>query len=462
MSNTHQPASPNGLQVLFTDDEEYLRELMELEIPRMGHAITVCPDGANAVHMLEQNNFDCLLVDLDMPGMNGMEVIARAKELSPELDCIILTGKSSIESAIAALRHGVFDYITKPCKLIELKSILQRVADKRQLRRNYQAVKRQLDQVQGTSQLIGETSVMAQLKSLISRVAPTDSTVLIRGETGSGKELVARSIHQESTRMEMPFVAVNCGALPENLIESELFGHCKGAFTGADQQRTGLFEVANGGTLFLDEIGELPKTMQANLLRVLESGEIRRVGDNQTFNVNVRVVCATHRNIEHMVAEGDFREDLMFRINAFELEIPPLRDRIGDLGQLIDHLVSRKVGVTTSSESINSEALTALSQHDWPGNVRELANVIEHALILCDGQMIELSHLPPRFHRVVETPKPQSGNPVMTLRELELVAIHSALDRHDGNKTAAASELGISLKTLYNKLNQETRSNKSA
>ena len=462
MSNTHQPASPNGLQVLFTDDEEYLRELMELEVPRMGHAITVCPDGANAVHMLEQNNFDCLLVDLDMPGMNGMEVIARAKELSPELDCIILTGKSSIESAIAALRHGVFDYITKPCKLIELKSILQRVADKRQLRRNYQAVKRQLDQVQGTSQLIGETPVMAQLKSLISRVAPTDSTVLIRGETGSGKELVARSIHQESTRTEMPFVAVNCGALPENLIESELFGHCKGAFTGADQQRTGLFEVANGGTLFLDEIGELPKTMQANLLRVLESGEIRRVGDNQTFNVNVRVVCATHRNIEHMVAEGDFREDLMFRINAFELEIPPLRDRIGDLGQLIDHLVSRKVGVTTSSESINSEALTALSQHDWPGNVRELANVIEHALILCDEQMIELSHLPPRFHQVVDTPKPQSGNPVMTLRELELVAIHSALDRHDGNKTAAASELGISLKTLYNKLNQETRSNKSA
>tara|TARA_Y100000814_G_scaffold121096_1_gene86788 strand:+ start:5415 stop:6806 length:1392 start_codon:yes stop_codon:yes gene_type:complete len=462
MSNTHQPASPNGLQVLFTDDEEYLRELMELEIPRMGHAITVCPDGANAVHILEQNNFDCLLVDLDMPGMNGMEVIARAKELSPELDCIILTGKSSIESAIAALRHGVFDYITKPCKLIELKSILQRVADKRQLRRNYQAVKRQLDQVQGTSQLIGETPVMAQLKSLISRVAPTDSTVLIRGETGSGKELVARSIHQESMRAEMPFVAVNCGALPENLIESELFGHCKGAFTGADQQRTGLFEVANGGTLFLDEIGELPKTMQANLLRVLESGEIRRVGDNQTFNVNVRVVCATHRNIEHMVAEGDFREDLMFRINAFELEIPPLRDRIGDLGQLIDHLVSRKIGVATLSDSINSEALTALSQHDWPGNVRELANVIEHALILCDEQMIELSHLPPRFHQVVDTPKPQSGNPVMTLRELELVAIHSALDRHDGNKTAAASELGISLKTLYNKLNQETRSNKSA
>ena len=316
--------------------------------------------------------------------------------------------------------------------------------------------------MESTRNMIGESPVMTALRIRLGRFARVDHPVLIQGETGSGKELVARSIHQESTRTEMPFVAVNCGALPENLIESELFGHCKGAFTGADQQRTGLFEVANGGTLFLDEIGELPKTMQANLLRVLESGEIRRVGDNQTFNVNVRVVCATHRNIEHMVAEGDFREDLMFRINAFELEIPPLRDRIGDLGQLIDHLVSRKVGVATLSDSINSEALTALSQHDWPGNVRELANVIEHALILCDEQMIELSHLPPRFHQVVDTPKPQSGNPVMTLRELELVAIHSALDRHDGNKTAAASELGISLKTLYNKLNQETRSNKSA
>ena len=462
MNNTNQSMSPNGLQVLFTDDEEYLRELMELEIPRMGHTITVCPDGANAVHMLEQNNFDCLLVDLDMPGMNGMEVIARAKELSPELDCIILTGKSSIESAIAALRHGVFDYITKPCKLIELKSILQRVADKRQLRRNYQAVKRQLDQVQGTSQLIGDTLVMAQLKSLISRVAPTDSTVLIRGETGSGKELVARSVHQESTRAQMPFVAVNCGALPGNLIESELFGHCKGAFTGADQQRTGLFEVANGGTLFLDEIGELPKAMQANLLRVLESGEIRRVGDNQTFNVNVRIVCATHRNIEHMAADGDFREDLMFRINAFELEIPPLRDRISDLGQLIDHLVSRKTGLVSSSDTINEEALAALSQHDWPGNVRELANVIEHALILCDGQTIDLSHLPPRFHKTVDSKTPPPVNQAVTLRDMELVAIHAALDRHEGNKTTAAAELGISLKTLYNKLNQETRANKSA
>ena len=462
MNKINETALPNGLRVLFADDEEYLRELMELEIPRMGHSVSVCPDGANAVHMLEQNNYDCLLIDLDMPGMNGMEAISRAKELSPDLDCIILTGKSSIESAIAALRHGVFDYITKPCKLIELKSILQRVADKHQLRRNYQAVKRQLDQVQGTSQLIGDTVAMSQLKSLISKVAPADSTVLIRGETGSGKELVARSIHQESTRVDMPFVAVNCGALPENLIESELFGHCKGAFTGADQQRTGLFEVANGGTLFLDEIGELPKAMQAKLLRVLESGEIRRVGDNQTFNVNVRVVCATHRDIEQMAADGDFREDLMFRINAFEIEIPPLRNRIEDLGQLIDHLVSRKRGVANATNTIDQNAIAALSQHNWPGNVRELANVIEHALILCDGQMIGMDHLPPRFQNSTIVTPQQTSDQIMTLREMEYMAIHAALARHEGNKTAAASELGISLKTLYNKLNQESQASKSA
>ena len=260
----------------------------------------------------------------------------------------------------------------------------------------------------------------------------------------------------------MPFVAVNCGALPENLIESELFGHCKGAFTGADQQRTGLFEVANGGTLFLDEIGELPKAMQAKLLRVLESGEIRRVGDNQTFNVNVRVVCATHRDIEQMAADGDFREDLMFRINAFEIEIPPLRNRIEDLGQLIDHLVSRKRGVANATNTIDQNAIAALSQHNWPGNVRELANVIEHALILCDGQMIGMDHLPPRFQNSTIVTPQQTSDQIMTLREMEYMAIHAALARHEGNKTAAASELGISLKTLYNKLNQESQASKSA
>ncbi len=233
---------------------------MSLELPRMGYEVTVCPDGTTAAAALERNTYDCLLVDLDMPGMNGIEVIARAKELAPDTEAVVLTGKSSLDTAVAALRHGAFDYLTKPCKLIELQSLLQRVADKRELTNKYRALKRRLERVEGKADLVGDSSTMLRVRSLISKVAPTNSTVLILGETGTGKELVARGAHDQSLRAEMPFVAVNCGALPESLIESELFGHRKGAFTGADEHRVGLFEVANGGTLFLDEIGELPKS----------------------------------------------------------------------------------------------------------------------------------------------------------------------------------------------------------
>ena len=276
-----------------------------------------------------------------MPGLTGIEVIAKTKELSPQTDAIVLTGKSSLETAIAALRHGAFDYLTKPCKLIELQTLLKRISEKRELTNKYLAIKRQLERVEGSSQLIGASAGMQHVHKLIEKVAPTNSTVLILGETGTGKELVARALHDQSLRADMPFVAINCGALPESLIESELFGHRRGSFTGADEHRVGLFEVANGGTLFLDEIGELPKAMQAKLLRFLESGEIRRVGENDSFTVDVRVVCATHRHLEQMVEEGDFREDLMFRINTFEIHLPPLRERIEDIEQLARHLVLR-------------------------------------------------------------------------------------------------------------------------
>ncbi|MDP7204602.1 MAG: sigma-54 dependent transcriptional regulator, partial [Pirellulaceae bacterium] len=260
--------------ILFADDEQSLQELMRIELARMGHRVTVCPNGATALHALSEQAFDCLLIDLDMPGLSGIDVIEQASDISPDMDVVILTGKSSLESAIAAVRFGVFEYLTKPCKLADLKALLSRIASKRQLEKKYQAVRRQLSRIEGEPELIGDGSQMVRVKKMIERVAPTNSTVLIRGETGTGKELVARAIHQQSLRSEMPFLAVNCGALPENLIESELFGHRKGAFTGADENRRGLFEVAHGGSLMLDEIGELPKAMQAKLLRVLESGEI--------------------------------------------------------------------------------------------------------------------------------------------------------------------------------------------
>jgi len=454
---------PKGLSLLFADDERSLQELMKLEIPRMGHRVTVCPDGLTAAAALEKDSFDCLLVDLDMPGLNGIDVIAKAKELCPDAEAVVLTGKSSLETAIAALRHGAFDYLTKPCKLVEIEALLRRVQDKRKLTQQYRALKRRLERIEGTPRLIGDSGGMDRVRTLIAKVAPTQSTVLVLGETGTGKELVARAVHEQSSRAGEPFVAINCGALPETLIESELFGHRKGAFTGADEHRVGLFEVANGGTIFLDEIGELPKAMQAKLLRVLESREIRRVGENRATIIDVRVVCATHRDLPEMVATGDFREDLMYRINTFEIFLPPLRDRLEDIHELADHLLSRFCGKAGSpARRLTTDAVEALKLHVWPGNVRELANVIEHATILCDAGPITAAHLPEHFNRRQLTGAAANHPGPISLRDLEMQAIYQALERHGGNKPKAADELGISLKTLYNKLNQASDLEKTA
>jgi two-component system NtrC family response regulator len=456
------PNEAKGLAILFADDERSLQELMKLEIPRMGHRVTVCPDGLTAAAALEKDTFDCLLVDLDMPGLNGIDVIARAKELCPDAEAVVLTGKSSLETAISALRHGAFDYLTKPCKLVEIEALMRRVQDKRKLTQQYRAVKRRLERIEGAPRLVGNSAGMERVRTLITKVAPTQSTVLILGETGTGKELVARAVHDQSPRAGEPFVAINCGALPETLIESELFGHRKGAFTGADEHRVGLFEVANNGTIFLDEIGELPKAMQAKLLRVLESREIRRVGENRATMVDVRVVCATHRDLPEMVATGDFREDLMYRINTFEIFLPPLRDRVEDIGELAEHLLGRFRKVRGANRQLADDAIAALKSHIWPGNVRELANVIEHATILCDEGPITATHLPSHFNRRQLTGAAAAHPGPVSLRDLEMQAIYQALERNGGSKPKAADELGISLKTLYNKLNQASDLEKSA
>jgi DNA-binding NtrC family response regulator len=453
-----QPNSTKSqsLKVLFADDEIHLQELMAAELPRMGHTVTVCPDGLTAVKSLENESYDCLLVDLDMPGMNGIEVIEKAKQFCPAIEAIVLTGKGSTDTAIAALRLGAFEYLQKPCKLIEIKALLQRVTTRRDLNNQIQALKLRLERVEGDSSMVGEHRAMQRVRALIEKVAPTDSTVLILGETGTGKELAARAVHQNSLRADKPFVALNCGALPENLIESELFGHRKGAFTGADEHRQGMFEVANGGTLFLDEIGELPKGTQATLLRVLESGEIRRVGDSQPFRVDVRIVCATHRSLQRMVEAGEFRQDLMYRINTFEVVLPPLRDRVEDIPQLAQHLLARKIkGVSTELQALpryfDSSAIKILQSHPWPGNIRELANAIEHASILSNSLPITAEDLP--SYLKTQTPRTTTQSHQLTLREIEMQIIYDTLDRLNGNKTATAHQLGISLKTLYNKLN---------
>ncbi|WP_145177554.1 sigma-54-dependent transcriptional regulator [Rubripirellula lacrimiformis] len=440
------------MHILFADDEKNLQELMRQELPRMGYSVTVCPDGLTAVAALERESFDCLLVDLDMPGMNGIDVIGKARELRPEIEAVVMTGKPSQETAIAALRHQAFDYLTKPCRLADVAGLLGRVNERRQNKKQLTALNLRLRHAEGDSKLVGSGKMMDAVRTLISKVAPTDSSVLIRGETGCGKELVARAIHDASLRADKPLVPVNCGALPENLIESELFGHCRGAFTGADVARTGLFEVADGGSIFLDEIGELPLQMQAKLLRVLETGDIRRLGDNQTVHVDVRIVCATHRDLEKMVEEGTFREDLMFRINTFEVHVPALRERTEDLAVLARHLLRRHRTDGADDKLFSADAMEQLMSHRWPGNVRELANVIEHAAILNDSLPIEAEHLPRHFGKRQLRKEIRDSGP-MKLRDLEMLAIDKAIERNDGNKPAAAEELGVSLKTLYNKLN---------
>lgn len=463
MKKSKTEESPSRLKVLFADDEPGLQDTMSMELPRMGCSVTVCPDGLTAIAAMQRNSYDCVIADLDMPGAGGIEVITQAKELSPGAETVVLTGKSSLKTAVEALRQGAFDYLTKPCKLAELRALLGRVAEKRKMTMQIQALTNQLERVEGGQNLVGDGPKMAAVKTLIGKVAPTNSNVLILGETGTGKELVARAVHEQSTRAKQPFVAINCGALPENLIESELFGHRKGAFTGADEQRTGLFEVADGGTIFLDEIGELPLSLQAKLLRVLESREIRRVGDNEPFAIDVRIVCATHRNLGDMVEEGSFREDLMYRINTFSIHLPSLRDRLEDIPELARHLYGRfRNDANPGDEVFTTAAIDMLKSHTWPGNIRELANVIEHATILCDHPPIAPEHLPQRFNARGARGASRLNTGPMSLRDLELQAIQEALERHDGNKPAAAKELGVSVKTLYNKLNAAAELSKSA
>jgi len=457
------------MRILFADDEASLQELMRIELPRLGHEATVCPDGRTALAALDRTAFDCVIVDLDMPGVGGLEVITRVRQTSPDTEAVIITGKSSLESAIAAVRQGVFDYLTKPCKLADIQAVLERVRKKRELTARLKALEGRVRRAEGATQLVGTSAGLDAVRRLVARVAVSDSTVLIRGETGTGKELVARAIHEGSPRAAGPLVAVNCGALPEHLVESELFGHRKGAFTGADEHRAGLFEVADGGTLFLDEIGELPRSLQPRLLRALESGEIRRVGDSHPITVDVRVVCATHRALEEMVAAGAFREDLLFRINTFEVAIPPLRERLDDIPALVRHF-ARKARPQTPPEAEVAEppVFAALAAHHWPGNIRELANVVEHAMVLCDALPLSIDHLPARLgvarSRAAEpavaartqaaVPPPASATKPVSLRELETQAILEGLERNRGNKARTAEELGISLKTLYNKLHQ--------
>ena len=472
-----------AMKLLLADDERNIRTVLTEELQHLGHTVVPCADGNEALQALKNDAFDVLILDLDMPGADGLTVLKKARALKSDAHVIILTGKRTLEAAQQAIRCDIVEFLTKPYSIANLEAVLTEIAAKRVKIQRFR-------QENGKRTLTGNSEAMQRVYRLIDRIAPTESTIVILGDTGTGKELVARAIHDKSRRKNKPFVAVNCGALPESLIESELFGHRKGSFTGADANRTGLFEVANGGTLFLDEIGELPKGVQAKLLRFLESGEVRKVGENEAVICDVRVVCATLQNLEAMVQKGDFREDLWFRINTFEIQLPPLKERKEDLPELILALVKRfrsDVKATQAAELFTPEAYRLLLHYDYPGNVRQLANAIEHALVLSEQSLIQTEDLPEMLRHDVPEANPSAmrkmeekpSRPILhkevaavesvpvqklmpaessaefcTLRDLEMKAIDAAMQRHSGNKAKAAEELGISLKTLYNKLNQ--------
>ncbi|HHT9109412.1 MAG TPA: sigma-54-dependent transcriptional regulator, partial [Candidatus Wunengus sp. YC63] len=410
--------------------------------------VTGCGSGAETIEKMQEKDFDVVVLDMNMPVMDGIEALKRVKEMEPTTEVIVLTGQGTIENAVQATKLGAYDYLTKPCQLTELCVLLQKALEKRQLNRENVHLKRLVKDVCGTPVMIGNSIAMNAVYKMVDKVAASDAVVLIQGESGTGKELIAQMIHQRSIRANKPFVVINCATLQEALLETELFGHVKGAFTGAVESRIGLFEVADGGTLFLDEIGELAINTQAKLLRVVQSGEIRRVGDNKAINVDTRIIAATHRDLAGEVKNGKFREDLYFRLNVITLSLPPLRDKREDIPVLIDHFLDNFCK-NRQKKILLPEVMTAMSQYHWPGNVRELKNTIERLVVMTEGNSISIEDLPENIRGVSST---TAEGTEIVLSGIEKKHILKVLHEKQGNKTLAAEALGISLKTLYNKL----------
>jgi DNA-binding NtrC family response regulator len=439
-------ATERSLRLLIVDDDEQLRETMVRKFKRQGMEVSDAPSGEAALQLLAGNRFDVALLDLHMAGMSGLELLEKIKEQQPDIECLMLTAHGSMETAILAMKKGAYDYLSKPFHLPDLEIHIQKAFEKVQLARRERQWVEQIAYESARYRLIGSSAGMQRVVQMIQKVAPTDATVLILGASGTGKELVARALHNNSLRRDRPMVTINCAALQETLMESELFGHEKGAFTGALQAKDGLVEVAEGGTLFIDEIAEMAPGLQAKLLRVLEDGHYRRVGATRDQHADVRVVAATNRPLAEEIEAGRFREDLYFRLNVITIELPPLRERREDIKELIEHfLTTRQIGPTRSR--IAPEALHILQRHDWPGNVRELANVIERAQILAEGHVITPDDLPESLTSGAE-PVEQGGDP-RSLRAVERRHVAEVLEQEKGNKVQAARILGISRRALY-------------
>ncbi|MFO0903125.1 MAG: sigma-54 dependent transcriptional regulator [Pirellulales bacterium] len=430
------------LALLVVDDDDEFRGTLARRFMQRGYHVEEAGNGEQALELVQRREFDVAVFDMMLPGMSGLALLEKFKALQVECEVIMLTGQATVETAVASMKAGAYDYLTKPFPLRELEVLVEKAQDRRRLTKENLQLRQLLQRSQPGSELVGESAVMQEVYRLIDRAGPSERAILIQGESGTGKELVARALHQRSLRADKPMVVINCAALPETLLESELFGHEKGAFTGALSTKPGLFEVADGGTLFIDEIGEMPGSLQAKLLRVLEDGSMRRIGSIKERKVNVRLLAATNRNLSAEVAAGRFREDLYYRINVMSLELPPLRSRLGDIPLLVRHFLG-------TAWEIDEDAVHQLERYAWPGNVRQLINALERAKIMADDHRIHAHDLP----REVQTNEAGGVSLDQTISDdlasIERGKVVEVLRRMHGNKTRAAKALGIDRRKLY-------------
>lgn len=436
--------------VLIVEDEEMMRGILRQLLEAAGFNVFTADSSEAALEIFASNEIVITLTDIKMSGQDGLALLDHIKSVDDEAVVIIMTAFSSVDTAVAALRKGAYDYITKPFVNEDLVQTVRNAAQHRRLFRENRVLRRELNKHYNFSEIVGKSPAMNRVFDLVNKVADTSANVLIQGETGTGKELIARAIHFNSGRREKPFLAVNCGALPESLLESELFGHTRGSFTGAVADKKGLFRSVAGGTLFLDEIGEMPATLQVKLLRALQEHQVTPVGASTAITFDARIVAATNRDLETEVVGGRFREDLFYRLNVIEIEIPPLRQRREDIPLLLKHFVSATARNQNSPEkSLTKEAVAALTKYSWPGNVRELEHVVERAMILSDDE-IEVGNLPLKIQSTADSEAVHTGR--LTLDEMERQYVLAALSAENDDKVATAKTLGIDLSTLYRKL----------
>lgn len=447
-------------RILIVDDELSMREFLAILLEREGYEVVAASNADEALGHLDGAFFDLVVSDVQMPGLSGIELLTRIKKIAPDTAVLMITAFSAAEQAVEAMKLGAYDYISKPFKNEEIKQLVSNALEKQELKRENSILKQEVAQREGFCGIIGKSPKMRELFDMIQKVAASQSSVLILGESGTGKELAARAIHACSLRKDKGFVAVNCGAIPESLIESELFGHKKGAFTGAVVDRPGLFEQAEGGTLFLDEIGELPLLMQTKLLRVLQEREFRRVGGSQVQRADVRIICASNRNLEAQVSEGSFREDLFYRINVVQITMPPLRERLEDIPVLVERFYRKYSSRAPAGEIITPGALKALMNYPFPGNIRELENIVERSLVL-DPSIIMEANLPKQFAAgaspclCADVLIPDGGMALEPLLEnLERQYLLKALEKSGGAKKKAAELLGMSFRSFRYRLSK--------